>query len=243
MKVLLVSIAIGEKYILEYERLFKKSHEEYAKKCGYDYKLVTELLDNTYKNHKISLYFQKMLVCSQDWSAEYDYIIYIDCDILINTRNAPPIHTSCNFGNSIGIVDEYAQPTPEKRLEIQRKMDWEKSATDYYSLCGFNIVTDNVLNSGVLVFQPSKHRQILDMIYEIYLPQGLNNSRMHFEQTCLGYELQISKEYILLPNSFNAIWALYKIAGHKDLQNFYDTNFFIHFAGNTDFDKIPNIIL
>ena len=32
----LVTICIGEKYLKEYNKLFRSSHETYAKKCGYD---------------------------------------------------------------------------------------------------------------------------------------------------------------------------------------------------------------
>ena len=77
MKVLLVTIAIGPHYLKEYELLFKESQENYAAKHGYDFKVITDFLDkdNIY-NSTIS--FNKILVCSQEWSKDYDFIIFID---------------------------------------------------------------------------------------------------------------------------------------------------------------------
>ena len=38
MKVCLVTICIGERYLQLYNSLFRPSQEKYAKKCGYDFK-------------------------------------------------------------------------------------------------------------------------------------------------------------------------------------------------------------
>ena len=96
-KVLLVTIVLGnEEYFNTYVRLFQKSQIDYAKKYGYDYKVVTDFLDDTYKEHNISLYFQKSLVCSQSWSLDYDYIIYVDNDVYINI-NSQAIHSYYDF--------------------------------------------------------------------------------------------------------------------------------------------------
>ena len=90
-----------------------------------------------------SISFNKILVCNQEWSKDYDFIVFIDADILINV-NAPPIHSHIDYGECIGIIDEYSQPSKERRLKIQRQMGWEKSAVDYYKLCGLDIQTDMV---------------------------------------------------------------------------------------------------
>ena len=61
------------------------------------------------------------------------------------------------FGDKIGIVDEYSQPTPLLRIQLQKQNKWEECASDYYKLAGFDILTEKVLNTGVLVMQPKKH--------------------------------------------------------------------------------------
>ena len=232
-KVLLVVIAIGDRYLWQYNQIFRRSHENYAKKHGYDFKVISEFLDPTYKNNKMSIYFQKLLVSDM----YYEIVVFIDSDILINI-NAPPIHLSEDFKDHIGIVDEYSQPTPEIRLKIQRMMGWETCATDYYKLCGFDLKTTIVLNSGVLIIQPKKHKDFLENIYSTYLPLSMQHSRgPHYEQTSLGYELQKKGNYKLLSNKWNAIWNLYKMYGAK-LEDIFKENYFIHFAGGTDIERV-----
>ena len=55
----------------------------YAKKHDYDFRVITDFLDKS-MSHVDAITFNKTLVCSQEWSHEYDYIILIDADILIN---------------------------------------------------------------------------------------------------------------------------------------------------------------
>jgi hypothetical protein len=240
MKVLLVTIAIGEKYLHEYKNLFYESQYNYAQKNGYGFKVITDFLDKKVQ-HRSTISFNKILVCNQEWSLEYDFIIFIDADILINI-NAPPIHTY-DYGTCIGLIDEYSQPSREKRLQIQRRMGWESSATDYYKLCGLDIKTDMVFNSGVLVMQPKIHNGFLTNIYNKYVMQSISHKRgFHFEQSCIGYEIQKAHNYKVIDNRFNAIWGLSKMDG-ANLNTYFADNYFIHFAGHTDYDKIKNIKL
>ena len=120
-------------------------------------------------------------------------------------------------------------------------MGWETSATDYYKLCGFDIQTDMVFNSGVLVLQPKKHSYFLQKIYNKYVKQSKNHYRgFHFEQACIGYEIQKNNLYKVIDNKFNALWAMTKLDNIKNitLNEYFKDNFFIHFAGHTDFNKI-----
>ena len=239
-KVLLVSIVIGNSYLHQYNHLFRKSHENYAKKHDYDFKVINEYLDKSLC-HVDAITFNKILVCSQEWSKEYDYIVLIDADILINI-NSPPIHTCMDFENYIGIVNEYSQPTNEIRLKIQRMMGWEPNAKEYYKLAQLDIDTEKVFNTGVMVFQPKIHYEILENIYKIYVYNSINHPRRyHYEQSCIGYELQKQKKYKILDNKWNAIWSLYKFSG-STLNDCFKKNYFIHFAGNTDLDKIPELL-
>lgn len=241
-KILLVTIAIGEKYLKQYNELFYESQKKYALKNGYDFKVITDFLD---KNAKESCYisFNKILVCSQQWSNDYDFIIFVDADILINI-NSPSIHNYINYGEHIGIIDEYPQPSKEGKLKIQQKMGWETSAIDYYKLCGFDILTNMVFNSGVLVMQPKIHGDFLQNIYNKYIKQSKNHYRgFHFEQSCLGYELQKNNLYKVLDGRFNALWGWTKLYNIENvtLNEFFNKNYFIHFAGHYDFDKIKQI--
>jgi len=243
MKVLLATIAVGEKYLIEYNHLFYESQKNYAVKNGYDFKVITNFLDKTItKNSTIS--FNKILVCSEEWSSDYDFIIFVDADILINI-NSPPIHSYIDYEDCIGIVDEYSQPSNERRLKIQEKMGWEVTASEYYKLCGFDIQTEMVFNSGVLVLQPKKHKDFLKSIYNKYVLQSISHYRgFHFEQSCIGYEIQKNKLYKIIDNRFNALWSLTKLDNTENISlcDYFNKNYFIHFAGRTDFDKVKSIV-
>jgi hypothetical protein len=238
-KVLLVTIAIGQQYLQQYNLLFKTSHENYAKKHGYDFKVVTEYLDKKIC-HVDAISFNKTLVCSQEWSKQYDYIILVDADVLINI-NSPPIHTNIDFNDYIGITNEYSQPTSEMRLKIQQMMSWESTAKEYYKLAQLNIDTEMVFNTGVMVFQPKIHSDFLYNIYNTYVSNCINHPRKyHYEQSCIGYELQKQQKYKLLQNKWNVLWSLYKLTGAQ-LEDVFKQNYFIHFAGNTDLNRVMDL--
>jgi hypothetical protein len=242
-KVLLVTIAIGDKYLQEYNKLFRKSQELYAKRHGYDFKVVTDFLETSLsKKQRSAISFQKILVCSQEWSSNYNTIIFIDADILINSE-APQIHEFS--GEKIGIVDEYSQPSFNERLAIQIRMDWERTPSDYYKLAAkeFELETDHLLNTGVLVLKPHIHKDILERIYNKYVEKSFGHPRgFHFEQSAIGYEIQKNNNFRIIDNKWNAIWAVNKMSKKAvDLQTFIKNNYFIHFAGGVDIHQIPYI--
>jgi len=242
MKVLLVTIAIGEKYLKGYMDTFHESQKKYALRHGYDFKVITEFLDPVFQIRQ-TISFNKILVCSQEWSAAYDFIIFIDADIVIN-KNAPALHNYIDYGTCIGVVDEWSQPSKERRLKIQKQQGWEVYATDNYKLCGFDIETDVVFNSGILVMQPNIHAEFLKNIYDTYIIKSVSHYRgFIFEQTCIGYELQKANMYKILDNRFNALWGLAKLDNTENFtfNTFYDTNFFMHLAGSVDHDKVKEL--
>ena len=96
-----------------------------------------------------------------------------------------------------------------------------------------------VFNSGVLVLQPKKHKNFLQNIL-----QSISHHRgFHFEQSCIGYEIQKNNLYKVIDNRFNAVWSLTKLDNIKNITliDYFNENYFIHFAGHTDYDKIKLI--
>ena len=57
MKVLLTTVAIGEKYLEEYNNLFGESQRNYALKNGYDFKVITDFLDQDNKRNLLTVVF------------------------------------------------------------------------------------------------------------------------------------------------------------------------------------------
>lgn len=237
-RILFVTIAIGDKYRQEYASLFYRSQKAYCDRYGYDLIVIDRFIDPL-ESDKTLISLQKTLVCSLKESMDYDYVVFIDADVLINVEYAPGIGSIISDPDRALLADEYSQPSRTMRLEIQRKMGWETSATDYYKLCGLDIETQTVLNSGVMVLNPRKHKEILERIYEIGKERGRNHPRgFHFEQALIGYTFQKNNSVKLLDNKWNALLTLQQILDKgllfnrkKHFLKFYKRNYFIHFAG------------
>lgn len=245
--ILLTTLAIGREYLDFYRKNFMESHEDYAKRCGYDFHVITyypeaPFMTMEYPTSYTTISFHKLLVCSQEWSEKYEMILFVDADILIS-KDAPPLHTAIEYGEKIGIVDEFSQPTYLKRIGIQKNMGWETSGQEYYSLCGLNLNSDHILNTGVLVLQPQKHRAFLESIFEKYIQFAEEHPRgFIFEQTVISYELITQNNYVLLPNKFNTIWALYKWDDpSSNLVDLFKQSWFLHFAGRVDIEKAASL--
>jgi hypothetical protein len=215
MKVCLVAVAIGDNYVEAYTYLFRKSHEAYADKHGYDFRLETDYLEPSPKDKAICS-LNKILVCSQPWSAQYDFIVFIDCDVYINI-SAPPIHLCMDFGDNIGIVNEYDQLVGfEEYTGIVRiALNWG-TASEYYNTSGFKLDTELMLNTGILVMQPAKHGEFLREVFDKHFRTCLTHPRkFHYEQAAIGYELQTKSMFTILPKQFNAIWFIQKLINEQ----------------------------
>jgi hypothetical protein len=240
MRVCLATLAIGDSYLQEYNDLFRPSHEYYAAKHGYDFRVITSPLDPTLTDPK-SVTIHKYLVCSQEWSSLYDYIVILDADILIN-KQSPPIPFEV-LGDNVGMVDEACQPSVEKRLEILRKRGWPVYPKEYFALCGFTLDSPALYNSGVVVYQPRKHRAILETIYATYAKGSIGHPRgQHYEQTVTNYCFQSSNMVCALPVTFNAPYLLYLYDDPSlDIDTFYKSNGFVHFVAREYYHHVKRL--
>lgn len=239
IKIALVTIAIGPDYYHKYTLLFMNSHNLYAMKNGYDFFILTDFIDQNIKHYN-TISFNKILVC--ELFKKYDYVIYIDADIFINPLS-DPIHICAKNTEKICIVNEAEQLSEEDYSNLKKKMSWEANATEYYKLAQLDIDTNIVLNTGVMIFQPKLHCNFLRQIYDKYILKSLSHPRgYHYEQSCVGYELQKENMFLCIPNKFNAIWSLEKLSHPEtDLIDFFKNNYFIHFAGHFDLDNVNKL--
>lgn len=221
MKVCVGIISIGKLYISEFEKLFKPSVQNYCDKHGYDLKIFTDFLDSTRK-HPDTISFQKCLVPS--FLMDYDLVVILDADIYIEP-NAPPLHTVELYGK-IGIVDEVAQTGIDEYKKLN-EIGFADYAKDYYAKSGFKIETEKILNTGLIVCNPTKHADFLKAIYDKYIEKCIGHTRgFHFEQSSIGYELQLSEAFTLIPNSWNFLYIHSSLLGSP-----VRTAYFVHFAG------------
>lgn len=210
-----VTLAIGFKY----EKLFKDFCEpgliEYCKKFDYDLICLTEALDNTERAKNRSPAWQKLLILSQPWSSNYEQIVWLDTDIIVNNNNALDIAEMVAV-EKIGAVDQYSIPSKElyqiafKRFYINNYGEIPEinnlTPDSYYR--NNNLICDRpltqVVQTGVMVASPKYHKAIFEYTYNKYEDfNGSLVSQNQYEMPSLSYEL-ISKDLMhWLPNQFN----------------------------------------
>jgi hypothetical protein len=238
MRVALVTIAIGEKYIEEYKRIFAKNTEDYCNKHGYDFFLLTEyLLPESYRRFEF-INIQKWMIPFQEKFQSYDRVVVVDADILI-TPHCPPIE-SVDLEGKIGIIDEYTQPTPDVRFLIQKHMKWEDNPTEYFKYhIGIPLETKSVFNGGFYICSPKEHGPFFKEIFERHVDGTLTclSHPFHYEQAYLSYELMRAQNYKILDNKWNTIWFLYNnpVVQTHPLQVFYNS-YVIHFTAKVGWD-------
>ncbi len=244
MKVLVCSvvISVGDWYRNSYNSLFRPSQEKYAQKYKLDFKVVEEMIDTTV-NDSAAFSFQKILVC--DKFPEYDYIVIIDSDILINPRSPNIMDFIDPLSKNIYITDEHSWPSHEERNL------YDGTATDYYNQTilpdgkRLEINTSHLLNTGVMVLQPRYHRKFLFDVYTKYIQGCTSSSRgYHYEQSTVGYEIQKAFLFSLLPIQFNYLWTIsVHMRKPETIQEFFEKSYFMHFAGRCQWEEIPKKLL
>lgn len=220
MKVCFGIISVGQRYLEEFEKLFKPSVASYCQKYGYDLKVFTDFLDPN-KKHPDTISFQKCLVPT--FLLDYDLVVVLDADIYIE-NSAPPIH-QLELNGKIGIVNEISQSSTEVYNSLVNS-GFADHASTYYQKANINLETNKILNTGLIVCRPSKHAEYLKLVYEKYVDKSIGNPRgFHYEQSCIGYELQKDESYTLIPSEWNWIYI------HSQMTRQPIKCYFLHFAG------------
>ena len=226
MKVCFGILSIGQTYLSEFERLFKPSVSAYCTRHKYDLKVFTDFIDPIRKDSD-TISFQKCLV--PDQLREYDVVVILDADIFIE-KYAPPIHV-LELNGKIGIVDEVAQSTTDSYAEMV-SIGFVDHPKQYYSKVELDLNTDKILNTGVIICNPSKHADYLKLIYEKYVDKSVGHPRgFHYEQSCIGYELQKDGAYTTISNLWNFIYI------HSQITKKPVFSYFLHFAGMRGFER------
>lgn len=211
-KKLIVTIAIGEKYFRTWKKSCEKNWQQYADQHGYDLLCIDRPLDTSTRAQQRSPAWQKCLILSQDFSQEYERIVWVDSDILINTISAPDIITGVPV-DKVGAVDEWRKPTREIYAQTLARMyeSWKTSAIknptaqEYYTAWGLPDGFDEVVQCGVLVLSPQHHRHLLETTYYGYEEKG--GREWHMEMRPLSYELLKAKAVHWIDYRFNLMWV------------------------------------
>jgi hypothetical protein len=213
----IVTLALGDNYLKQWEKSCKSNWSAYADRHGYDLICIDQPLDNSDRAKGRSPAWQKCLVLSQDFSRQYERIVWVDSDILINPVNAPCIVQSVPT-EKIGATGAYSSPTPELYSQIlKRQYEYYEycgdnpvinhTPKDFYSVWGLLPKFDEVVHTGVLVLTPKYHREILEKTYYEYEEKG--NASWNYEMRPLSWEILESNSIHWIDHRFNLIWLDY----------------------------------
>jgi hypothetical protein len=243
-KVCMATLAIGMEFDARYRKLFLPSHDQYAKKCGYTHVILNDFLDNNYEDFR-AITMNKLLIADQPWAKQYDLLVVLDGDIVIN-KDAPPIDCAIDFDDRIGVVCELAVDE-QSGISYYTEVMHESVSTYYERTLGTNIPElQHIINTGLMVVQPNLHGEFLRKIYDTNIHAVLSRQSgfFTFEQAITGYELQKTDRYVLLPGSWNALWFFAKTYAEQNdrclsMQEYLRKVYFLHLAGCCDHYDVP----
>jgi hypothetical protein len=247
MKTAVVTIVIGEDYTRKFNEIFRTATEMYCARYGYEFIMVTSsLLPKEYTSNKTMTMHKHAVAYHKDFQT-YDRIAIIDADILV-TPQCPPIH-ELELGVKIGVVDEYCQPTLEKRKEVQRMNGFETTAKEYYmKFLNIPYETNSVINGGFIICSPVYHADFFRNYMNTYLDTVKNSSvdPYHKEQASFGYEVMKANKHMVLDGKWDFIWPVCRdvaVNMDKEYANKYDYHqvvyesaYMIHYCSNQDYD-------
>lgn len=250
----IVTLAIGAAYSDRFEQLCRKNWTAYAQRHGFDLVVIKEPLDVGERARRRSPAWQKCLVLGAFGLADYERVVWVDSDILINPA-APSILDGVP-GERIGAIDENHFPTPAARQAMLRqivasapdagthgKSFWESwlDPGKWHALIGLPAGQTHIVQTGVMVLSPKHHRALLEHVYHSYDDGGVN---LNYEMRPLSHEIQAHGLQHWIDQRFNAlVWwlalrhtsAMSRAPTETELRDFlrdcYQRSYFLHFAG------------
>ncbi len=224
---LIVTLAIGPRYLQAWKRLCESNWRKYADIHGYELLCIDHPLDESDRARRRSPAWQKCLILNQPFSQDYERIVWIDADIVINTALAPSIAEGIPL-EKVGAVDAFSMPSREVCLQgLQRCYEyWGASGASVirdtpknyhvnYGLPAFD--HDQVVQTGVMVLSAQHHRDLLLKTYYEYEDKG--GPEWHYEARPLSYELLKANAVHWIDHRFNQLWMFYKLLHYPFLIN------------------------
>jgi hypothetical protein len=235
-----------------YEDYFLPSIAAYAKKYTYELIILNELfVEITEADPRLRArhnHFQKFLICSQPWSAQYDYIVWMDSDMIINIDRAPDLIEGIPDGKIAAVNErklfkyEYAQ-----KVWSRWRPDLPQTGEEYHKKNGFTHDYRDQFQAGLMVFQPKYHADFLKSLYYTYL----SNMECEHDQPVISYHAQKAGIVHWLDEQWNMVWVLYRILWYpflnnndhipllrEALKNFHDLSYIVHMAGHVDWELL-----
>jgi hypothetical protein len=196
----IVTLTVGDEWADRWRRLCEDNWRTYAERHGYDVIRLDEPLDSSERARGRSPSWQKLLVPEQPFAQRYERLVWADADLLFG--NEAPAVTDGVPPEKVGAVDEFWAPSQALRDHIHG-IPMER----YYAAAGLEGSFDHIVQGGLLVLAPDRHRELLREIYDGYEDPGPN---LNYEMRPLSYELLKRDLVHWIDPRFNRIWDLYK---------------------------------
>ncbi len=244
----IVTLAIGESRLADWNRYCAATWQAYANRHHLD--LI--VIDKPFEKSDRSPAWQKCLVLSQPFVARYQRILLLDSDIAINANSPNPIeqvpeHLVGGVMSGDHIHDDLKplllQRLTRTQLPYERGTEqWRRDQAACYESYGMPPPpVGGVIQTGVLVANPSRHAPIFRAIYE-----GEFRETRTYEQVPLSHALLQSDIFCPIDSRFNSILFETLLVHHHFLftdavgENVtraivraeFANNFFLHFAYN-----------
>lgn len=214
----IVTLVVGERYQSVWRRYFEPNWRAYADRHGYDLVVHETPLDQSAKAKTRSVAWQKCLILSDHRCDAYERVVWIDADIAINPVTAPCI-ASCVPADKIGGTDAYTLFTRAlyDALYAEQLKAWaacgakaiiNRTGSEFYRRYGIETNLDDVIQTGVLVLTPARHREVLEHVYASYEDKG--GTEWNYEMRPLSYEIVRAGLHHFVDQRFNLIYPDFK---------------------------------
>jgi hypothetical protein len=211
----IVSIAIGDKYLVNWKRYCEANWRSYANKNGFDLICFEQPLDKSERASKRSPAWQKCLILSQEAVRDYERVVWVDSDIMFN--DCAPDITAGVHRDKVGAIDDggFSEVFHKRIHKLWPTAIPNSTPREYYRRYGLPDDCDKAVNTGVLVLSPFYHRDILEHVYDNYEEKG--GREWHMEQRPLSYELLKRDLVQFLDPRFNVMLPVEEIVHYPFL--------------------------
>ena len=206
----IVTLVIGQQYQQRWNTICANNWQYYADKHGYDLICIDKPLDNSARAQSRSPAWQKCLILGDEKVKNYERIVWIDSDILINPHS--PCIVSQVPEDKVGAASTFHQfdeQLPGKNQTLMNRavefFGWSfHNAKEYYLKAQFPDIFDRVVQTGVMVLSPKHHQLILEYTYHNYQDTPVGD----YEMESLSYELLKTNSIHWLDDRFNKLWIV-----------------------------------
>ena len=219
MSKVIVTIVHGDAYLQRWRAHALPTWRRYASRHGYAGIIaLSQRLDESPRAAGRSVAWQKLLIAGHPDIQKHDVAVWIDADVVINHNTAPCI-VEAQKTDKIGLCEEMQLPDhPLFSLMIARN---EANLVDGcarmgiphplepFKRYGLSETPARYFNTGVMVFRPRQHRELLEAVYHGYEDRGAG---CLYEQVPFSYEIARRGMYEILDPKFNVLYGKFYIA-------------------------------